>query len=175
MTGDYKDILKNANPDPVLKLIARTAVGRELLERFLPLLKRGQVRIDAYPAAIVAKLREVIPAGQPIGACLVTEGAKGTIFLDYTSPIGVLAPFLVHEIAHALEPKVWAGQTAKSQTALLDAESEAFQTQFRFTQELRERDPAYDEFLKTNYPKAKLLHSLLEFDDIEELYGRRSA
>ena len=58
---------------------------------------------------------------------------------------------------------------------LLDTEAEAFQTQFKFTQELRERDPAYDAFLKANYPKAKMLNTLLEFDDVEELYGRRSA
>jgi hypothetical protein len=171
-TGAYTDTISNANADPVLKLIARTASGRVLLERFLPMLKRGQVKIAPYPREIVAKLRVVIPEGQPIGACFVTEGATGTIFIDYDSPIGVLAPFMVHEIAHALEPKVWAGKTAKSQAAMLEAEESAFQTQFKFTQELRERDPEYDTFLKTHYPKAKLLHTLLEFEDIEELYRK---
>jgi hypothetical protein len=172
MTPDYSDTILHANPDPVLKLVARTATGRAILEKFLPLLKRGQVAIAPYPREIVAKLRLVIPEGQPIGACLVTEGPRGTIFLDYESPIGVLAPFLVHEMSHALEPTVWNGKTSRSQEAMLDAESSAFQTQFKFTQELRERDPAYDTFLKTNYPKAKLLHTLLEFEDIEELYRR---
>jgi hypothetical protein len=172
MTGTYSETLLIANPDPVMKLIARTVSGRALLERFLPLLKRGKIKIAPYPLAIVEKLRAVIPEGQPIGACLVTENGTGTIFLDYTSPIGVLAPFLVHEIAHALEPKVWRGETTKSQTALLETETSAFQIQFRFTQELRERDPAYDTFLKTHYPKAKLLHTLLEFEALEELYLR---
>jgi len=175
MNGAYTDTITNANPDPVLKLVARTASGRALLERFLPMLKRGQVKIAPYPAAIVEKLRAVIPEGQPIGACLVTEGKSGTIFLDYGSPVGVLAPFLVHEIVHALEPKIWSGETTRSQATLLDTEAHAFQTQFKFTQELRERDPAYDAFLKANYPKAKMLNTLLEFDDVEELYGRRSA
>lgn len=170
--GAYTDTIAHANPEPVLKLVARSETGRGLLERFIPMMKRGKVKIAPYPAGIVAKLRAVIPAGQPIGACLVTEGDSGTIFLDYESPIGVLAPFLVHEIVHALEPKVWAGKTAKSQAALLDAESSAFQTQFKFTQELRERDPEYDAFLKTNYPKAKMLHTLLEFEDLETLYRK---
>lgn len=168
----YASPITHANPDPVLKLLARTAIGRALLEEFLPLLKRGQVKIEPYPAAIVEKLRAVIPEGQPIGACLVTEGGTGTIFLDYGSPIGVLAPFLVHEIVHALEPRVWNGQASRSQTVLVDTESSAFQTQFRFTQELRDRDPAYEEFLKANFPKAKMLHALLEFEEIEALYAK---
>ena len=173
MTSQYAD--KIANVEPVLKLIARSAVGRELLERFLPLLSRGQVKIEAYPASVVARLREVIPEGQPIGACLVTEDGKGTIFLDYGSPIGILAPFLVHEIVHALDPKIWSGKTARSQATLVETEAAAFHTQFRFTAELRERDPAYDVFLKTHYPKAKMLHQLLEFDEIDELYNPKSA
>ncbi len=174
MTGAYSETIANANPEPVMKLIARTVTGRELLEQFLPLLKRGQVKIAPYPRDIVAKLRNVIPEGQPIGACLVTEGKEGTIFLDYESPIGVLAPFLVHEISHALQPNVWAGKTARSQELLIEAEAHAFQAQFKFTQELRERDPNYDTFLRTNYPKAKLLHTLLEFEDLEELYKKQA-
>ncbi len=173
-TGAYTDTIANASPDPVLKLIARTATGRALLESFLPMLKRGQVKIEPYPQAIVEKLRAVIPEGHPIGACLVTEGATGTIFLDYGSPIGVLAPFLVHEIAHALEPRVWAGRTARSESTLVDVEASAFQTQFKYTQELRERDPTYDLFLKMNYPKAKMLQTLLEFEEIEALYRRQA-
>lgn len=172
MTGDYTDPILNANAEPVLRLIARTPTGRALLEGFLPMLKRGKLKIAPYPREIVAKLRAVIPEGQPIGACLVTEDDVGTVFLDFDSPIGVLAPFLVHEIVHTLEPRVWAGKTVRSQAALLETETEAFQTQFRFTQELRERDPAYDAFLKSNFPKAKLLHTLLEFEEIEELYGK---
>ena len=179
MTGPYSQTIANANPDPVMKLIARSATGRALLERFLPMLKRGQVKIAPYPADIVAKLRAVIPEGQPIGACLVTESAAGkltgTIFLDYTSPIGVLAPFLVHEISHALEPNVWNGKTTRSQSVLLEAESNAFQTQFKFTQELRERDPAYEAFLRGHYPKAKMLHTLLEFEEIEALYTGKAS
>lgn len=166
--GAYSTLIADANPDPVLKLVARTATGRALLERFLPRLKRGEFKIAAYPRELVAKLRAVIPADQPIGACFIAEGPTGTIFLDFQSPIGVLAPFLVHEIVHSLRPRP-AGRATLSQAALVEAEATAFQTQFKFTQELRERDPAYDVFLRTNYPKAKLLHALLEFEDLEEL------
>lgn len=172
MTADYSKSISGANSDPVLKLIARTASGRSLLEQFLPLIKKGTVKISPYPKEIVAKLRDVIPEGQPIGACLVTEGDTGTIFLDFDSPIGVLAPFLVHEIAHALDPRIWTGKTKRSHSVLLEVETSAFQTQFRFTQELRERDPAYETFLTTQFPKAKVLHQLLEFEEIQDLYKK---
>lgn len=140
--------------DTLTKLIARSASGRKLLEQFLPLLQKGTIRIEPYPVAILKKLREVIPADQPIGACFIRDGAGGTIFVDFETPIGILAPFLVHEIIHAL-----AGKKEFSVT-----EESAFQGQHLFTQELRERDADYDVFLKSQFPKAKFLHKLLEFD-----------
>ncbi len=144
--------------DSVTKLIARTTSGRKLLEQFLPLLKKGTFRIEPYPAGVLKKLREVIPADQPIGACLIREAQGGTIFIDTETPIGIIAPFLVHEIIHAL--------AGKKEFALV--EESAFQGQYLFTQELRERDPNYDIFLRTQFPKAKFLHKLLEFDVANE-------
>ncbi len=161
-----------SSAEPVFKLVARSSTGRAILEKFLPLYSKGKVTIEPYPTSVVEKLRAVIPEDQPIGACFVTESNRGTIFLDFASPLGVLAPFLVHEMVHALEPRIWKGHARDSHRVRIETEASAFQTQFRFTQELRERDPAYDAFLKTRYPKAKILHQLLEFEDLEELYGR---
>src|SRR5690606_36082626 len=117
---------------------------------------RGKVRIQAYPAEIVAKLREVLPPEQPIGACFAVdpETGLGCIYLDFASPIGVLAPFLVHEIIHALDTRVWAGKARRSRRTMLMTEENAFQTQFAFTLELRERDPEFDQFLRQVFPKA---------------------
>lgn len=159
--------------DEVLKLIAKVAAGRKLLESFLPMLAKGTVRIEAYPDEIVAKLREILPSDQPIGACFTVdpETRVGCIYLDYGSPLGVLAPFLVHEIVHSLDPKVWKGDAQKSRERMLETEEHAFHSQFLFTEELRDRDPDYDRFLRTVFPKAKILHELLEPSEIEALYA----
>jgi hypothetical protein len=158
--------------EEVLKLIAKAATGRKLLESFMPLMTRGKVVIESYPEALVSKLREVIPTGQPIGACFIVDPktALGRIYLDFESPLGVLAPFLVHEIVHALDARIWQGHTRRK-AALHAAEGSAFQSQFLFTQELRERDPEYDRFLRTTFPRAKILNELLEPEDIEALYS----
>lgn len=156
--------------DEVMKLIARSAIGRELLERFMPAYARKQIRIEGYPTEIVARLRAVIPEGQPIGACFVNEGQKGVIYLDLGSPLGVLAPFLVHEMVHALDRRIWDGSTARADAEMISAEERAFETQFRFTQELKDRDAEYERFLSAQFPKAKILHELLERDAIEALY-----
>jgi hypothetical protein len=160
-----------ASSEEILRLIAKSPAGRTLLERFLPHFTRGRVSIVAYPAELVAKLREVLPADQPIGACFEADPStgRGRIFHDFGSPIGVLAPFLVHEIAHSLDPRAWEKRAAKA--GALALETEAFHVQFRFTQELRERDPEYDLFLRERFPKTKMLHELLEPSDISALYS----
>ncbi len=85
------------------------------------------------------------------------HGEGKTIFVDFETPVGILAPFLVHEIIHALAD-------TKEFTV---TEQLAFQGQYLFTQELRERDPGYDTFLKSQFPKAKFLHKLLEFESLD--------
>lgn len=160
--------------DDILKLISRTATGRKILENFLPLYARKKVLIAAYPDEIVAELRKVLPEGQPIGACFTPNGGpknKAVIYLDFTSPVGILAPFLVHEMVHALDQRVWKGQTQHTGDALFAVETQAFETQFRFTQELKDRDPEYQNFLTQNYPKAKILHAMLTLEDIESMYS----
>src|SRR5689334_18922460 len=111
MSIDYRR--RPARAEDVFRLIAKAPTGRALLEAFVPLLARKRVAIVPYPPELVAKLRETIPAGHPIGACFVVDPASGTgtIHLDFESPVGVLAPFLVHEIVHALDPRVWKGET----------------------------------------------------------------
>ncbi len=158
----------------ILRLISRVRVGRELLEAFLPSFTAGRVRIEGYPADVLSKLREALGAGQPVGACFVTDGDRGTIYLDPHAPVGILAPFLVHEIVHALDPRVWseAGAPRGGARALLSprVEAVAFERQHAWTTQMRERDPAYDVFLRSRFAQARILNERLAGDEIASLY-----
>lgn len=160
----------------VLKIVSMTQTGRQLLERFLPLLHANRVRVESYPLNVVEKLRSILGEGQPVGASFIHDGRSGTIYIDPTSPIGVLAPFLVHEIVHSLDtlcPSSNAsdGSRRPRPTHPVDAESHAFRVQYQFTQELRQRFEDYERFLKTQFPRARILHELLSEDEIATLYG----
>lgn len=142
------------NPQELLKLIARTVTGRDLLEDFMPLLAKRKVRIEDYPASLRKKLREFIPAGHAIGACLIED----EILIDIEAPRGIVAAFLVHEIAHVLALR------RQSTSCREETEVEATQKQVKFTCELRERDPDYEQFLKINSLRVAQLQALLEFE-----------
>ncbi|MBC7691961.1 MAG: hypothetical protein H7222_09335 [Methylotenera sp.] len=165
------------NTEAVLKLISRSLTGRTLLEKFLPLFTSKRVRIEGYPSHVVRQLREVLDEGQPIGACFVQDGSTGVIYLDFASPVGILAPFLVHEMVHCLDNKLWkvarksvvSGQSVRR--AQYNSELEAFEKQHNFLCEMKERFPDYRLFLEKHFPKAKMLHEKLSQMDISEMYG----
>jgi hypothetical protein len=170
---DFSQAPDPKNPvETLLKLVGRTELGRKLLTDFLPLLQRGEARVEGYPETIVIKLREVLGPSQPIGAAWVWDPVekRGVVYLDFSSPIGALAPFLVHEMVHALDPEVRSGGAS-----ILEVETRAFRAQNLFQSELKERFPHYEEFLKTRYPQARILHELLEDGDLAEMYGKRVA
>ncbi len=129
--------------EEILKLIARTPLGRKLLERFVPLYSRKEVILKTYPNEILNQLRPLLPDGQTVGATWVEN--ERVIYLDTQGPIGMLAPFLVHEIVHVL-----------SNQKGTERELDAFETQTLFTQELKDRDPEYQNFLLANYSRIKL-------------------
>ncbi len=168
----------------VLKLISRTRIGNEVLEQFLPRLRKGEVRIAGYPPEVLERLKLAIGRDQPVGACFIPEykgeTREGTIYLDLTSPLGLLAPFLFHEMVHSLDPGVWDAArrplTRKSRDrVLLEAETKAFEAQHQFVLELKQRFPEYQRFLQTQYPRAKILHERLTATDVAELYGFKIA
>lgn len=165
-----------SHPDEILRLIARTPSGREVLTAFLPLHRSGQVRFQPYAQALLTKLRAALGEGQPVGACFVNDGITGSIHFDPDAPIGVLAPFLVHEMVHALDTSLWlaAGkrQTKKARDQMmLNAETQAFAIQHRFVQELRAADSAFDVFLREQQARVRVLCEKLTQNDISELYG----
>ena len=155
-----------------------------MLERFLPRLRKQEVRIEAYPAEVLERLKLAIGRDQPVGACFIPEyqgeARHGTIYLDLTSPLGLLAPFLFHEMVHSLDPSLWeAARHPLSRDSrdrvLLEAETKAFETQHRFVLELKQRFPEYQRFLQAQYPRMKILHERLTATDVATLYGFKIA
>ncbi|MBC7385227.1 MAG: hypothetical protein H7301_03570 [Cryobacterium sp.] len=145
-----------ARPEDVFKVLARTPTGRALLERFSSFYARGTVKFEPYPEAMMKRLRETIPSGHPVGACLVWENdscEKGSLFFDPANPLGVAAPFVAHEIA-----TIGTGKREKRELA-------ALKIQIRFSEELRQRDSDFDSFLKENLLQARLLHAILNFEE----------
>lgn len=174
--------LPPARLEEVFKLIVRVPTGRKIYESFAPLFKAKTVEVKPYPENVLVKLKEALGEGQPVGACFMNDGESGAIYIDPTSPIGVLAPFLLHEMVHALDESLWAmargqkskrkkGGTAPVDEAMLGSESKAYEAQSQFTQELRERFPEYARFLMTQFPRARILHEKLSKMDIAKLYG----
>ena len=129
--------------EEILKLIARVPTGRNLLERFVPLYSKKVVSLHTYPEELTRQLRALLPDGQTIGASWMEN--ERVIYLDTEGPLGMLAPFLVHEMVHVLSNKKGT-----------EVELDAFEIQTRFTQELKDRDPKYQEFLLANYSRTKL-------------------
>ncbi|MCM2324370.1 MAG: hypothetical protein NDJ90_14020 [Oligoflexia bacterium] len=168
------------NLDEVFELISRSPSGYRVLERFRPLHQQGKVAIQPYPLEVVARLREAIGPDQPIGASFVNDGTTGTIYLDPASPLGILAPFLLHEMVHALDQDVWrAGVGPQSpeerdETMLL-AETGAFELQHTVIQELCAQVPGYREFMSAQSQRARILHEKLTSEDVVALYGFKIA
>lgn len=168
------------NVNEIFQLISRTPVGRMTLEHFLPYYHQQKTVIHPYPEKIIQKLRVTLGEGQPIGACFVINDQQGIIYLDFDSPLGVLAPFLVHEIVHSLDKGLWSNQdrplSRKARDQLmLRAETKAFEYQHRFVQELMQRYPEYKKFIAKRQSQIKILINKLTQSDIAELYDLKSA
>lgn len=165
-----------AHPDQIFKLIARVSSGRNILVPFLALYRSGRVTLVPYEAALLIRLREALGEGQPVGACFVNDGKTGKIHYDPAAPLGVLAPFLVHEMVHALDVSLWVAsnsqQSRRSRDKLmLEAETRAFGLQHSFVQELRDADPLFNDFIVHEQSRVRVLHERLTRQDISELYG----
>ena len=164
------------HPDQILKLIARVPTGRKVLAEFLTLYRSGRVTLQPYESGLLARLREALGEGQPVGACFVNDGQAGKIHYDPSAPLGVLAPFLLHEMVHALDASLWEAsksrQTRRSRDRLmLEAETRAFGLQHCFVQEMREADPLFNDFIVHEQSRVRVLHEKLTRQDISNLYG----
>jgi hypothetical protein len=165
-----------ANPEQTLRLIARVPTGRQALSKFLNLYRSGQVRLEHYEPDLLARLRAAVGEGQPVGACFINDGVTGKIHYDPDAPLGVLAPFFVHEMVHAADASLWQASGSKQSRQardrlMLRAETLAFEIQHRFVRELRAVDGAFDSFLRQEQQRVRVLHERLTEREIADLYG----
>jgi hypothetical protein len=168
------------HPEEALRLVARVPAGREVLEAFLPLYRASRVVFEAYEPALLLELRSALGEGQPVGASFTIEESGGVIRFDPAAPIGVLAPFLLHEMVHALDARLWraSGKAMARRSRdrlMLEAETRAFEAQHRFVEQLRAADPAYHAFLLKQQARVAILHEKLTQEDIARLYGLAKA
>ena len=87
------------------RLIGRSAVGRQVLERFLPGFWGGRVEIVEFPRdSLPGELRESHQGGlgRPAGG-FSFQGGKPLIYLEAGSEIRLRAPMLFHEMVHAVD------------------------------------------------------------------------
>ncbi len=164
----------------VFALISQSSIGIKVLNQFEIQCKTKKVTFDPYPLNLIEKLKNTIGPDQPIGACFVTDGDQGAIHYDPTSPLGILAPFIFHEIVHSLDPALWhAARTPQTRhardRAMLQAETQAFDSQHRLIGELSAYVPGYRDFMNRQYPRARILHERLTETDISDLYGFKIA
>ncbi|MBI2605795.1 MAG: hypothetical protein HYW49_06910 [Deltaproteobacteria bacterium] len=167
-----------ANVEQILKIISETKTGADVLARFTPHLRSGRIRIEGYPAEILDKLRAAKSSDQPVGASFVTDGKAGTIYVDLSSELGVLAPFLLHEMIHGLDEGIWdlaRGNTRERGLRMLASEKTAFATQHRFLTELKMLHPGLESFLGRRYSGARILHEEMTEAAIRQLYDLEAA
>jgi hypothetical protein len=127
--------------ETLIEIILKTETGQTIIERMIPRLGSRLIGIEPYPEHIYQEVKAVLPEGHPIGACYFEHDRK--IFVDFTGPKGIIAAYLVHEFALVLE----------------GSEKIALKTQAAFTQELKELDKEYANFLTLwTYHAEALVH-----------------
>ncbi len=143
--------------EQILAWIVKTQIGREVLNQFRQQIAANQVRIEPYPRSIHLKLQalsEEKSQPAPLGAAFITDGKNGTVYLDTSGPLGVLVPFLFHEMIHSLDDSLWKAarnylRPSLQREVLFAAECRAFHAQHHFLEQLKLLHPEYRAYCKT--------------------------
>lgn len=159
----------------LLNLILESKTGRKTIEEFSHVFQRNQIEIKAYPEEIKLKLQASSPTNGFLGAVFLIEENKGTIYFDPQSEIGILAPFLIHEMTHCSDENLWIAARQKltpfkKQELLFSSECRAFHTQHHFQEELKTIYPELRIFHLENYSHIPFLNRALLPDEIASMY-----
>ena len=157
-------------------ILSQTKTGSLLLERAEVLFAKDSLKIEPYPEGIRKKLKNIQNENGPVGACFVTDGNDGIIYLDFSNSVGLLLPMLVHELVHATDTTLWS--IAKTTASLstrneiqLQSEVAAYQAQHQFLREMDQIMPELRSYLLKEHSKVAMIHREYDRDEIAELYG----
>lgn len=170
---DFYKIASHLNE--IIHLIHKVSSGRRTLEQFSTQY-RSKVKILPYPAELIQRLRHETPSGQATGSCFIQDGKTGTIYYDPNTPIGILAPFILHELTHATDPELWKAvnlpkSSERRREILINTEISAFKAQHRFIQELKNEYQSYVTFIDQLKSRMPILTQPMSSEEIRKLYS----
>ncbi len=167
-----KDFSQNfSNLTEILCFIHETSLGQSVLEQLKLFHQKHPVQIKPYPPSLT---RETEPV---LGALFVTDGQVGTIYIQPSQPLGLIIPFLFHEIIHCLDETLWRAARMKlpptqKRNVLFNAECKAYHAQNLFLCELKVLYPELPDFYQNHYPHLSCLHRALAPYEVADLYGK---
>jgi hypothetical protein len=166
---------KPSNINEVFNLINLAHCGQQVLVHFNHFY-REKVKLEPYPIELLTRLRKEIRADQATGACFVHDGSNGTIYYDPNTSIGILGPFILHELVHATDLELWKlphlpKDSPLRQSILMETEIRAFQTQQKFIAEIKQIYPSYSLFIDQVKARMRILAEDLNIEEIQTLYN----
>ncbi len=184
--------------DDIFRLIQEVPRGRETLILFRNQVASGLVQVQSYPDSVKNQLRALNsptqgplqtsetltfdpqksssdPTLTPLGAAFVTDGFEGKLVLDPTGPLGIVVPFLFHEMIHSLDETLWraaqrGGSPTERRAIIFESECRAFRAQHKFQEELRSKYPEYRSFCETWGEQFPFIQREFLPDEIAKLY-----
>ncbi|MEO7163912.1 MAG: hypothetical protein ABI041_13415 [Bdellovibrionia bacterium] len=159
----------------IFDLIQETPFGQVVYGQFYALYKAGKLKIQSYPLALRSKLLAVQTPGCPLGAVFITDGEEGQILYEAEGKLGILVPFIFHEIIHSLDERIWkaAGKDLKpseKEELIYSSECLAFSAQHEFQEGLKAIYPELRIFHRNQYPRLDFLNRAISPKEISKLY-----
>lgn len=156
--------------EDIYRVIGQVPVGQVIISDFLKLEKKGMVEILPYPTEIYEKLNS---EDSPIGAVFVTDGSKGTIYMDFQSELGIQVPFLFHELVHSLDQSLWNAPKLKLTNSekynlIFRAESLAFHLQHLLLETLKKIHPELIHYYQSRYAHISSLNRAINSQELRQ-------
>lgn len=161
----------------VFHFIGSMEFGAQLIRQFREFTEQREVELRDFPPELEERFEIAGLRGPSVarGAFFVTDGDSGTIYVNASSEVAVLAPVLVHEMVHAMDSTLW-GAAKQSlpkllrERVIIDSEYRAYQAQFQFLRQIFAVHPKLKAYFEAKYPSTPALSRELTFKEIAKNY-----